>query len=169
MIGGTFGGYLNDWLIRWTGNRRWSRSAIGFSGKALASGLMFVAIGQNDLRMAAGALFVVKFFSDWSQPTVWGTCTDLGGRFSASVFGVINTAGSIGGLISPAVFGRILDYNTTEQIINGETVKVTDFGPLFTVIAGMYIVSAVCWFFIDCTSSLEKDLEPVKPKSENGG
>jgi sugar phosphate permease len=160
-IGGMIGGYCNDFLIRVTGSRRWSRSSVGFVGKALACGLMFVAIAQNDGVTAAWALFVVKFFSDWSQPTVWGTCTDMGGRYSASVFGVINTAGTVGGLISPTLFGAILDYNTTKAVVDGVKVATTNYSPLFTVIAIMYMISAVCWFFIDSTQSLEIDLEPA--------
>ena len=29
-IGGVLGGFCNDWLIRITGSRRWSRSTVGF-------------------------------------------------------------------------------------------------------------------------------------------
>ncbi len=151
-IGGMLGGVCNDLMISWTGSRRWGRSLVGFTGKFLACGLVFVAIAQDDGVAAAWALFAVKFFSDWSQPTVWGTCTDLGGRYAATVFGVINTSGSIGGLISPFVFGFILDWNTVD--------KVTDYNPLFVTMAVMYMISAVCWFGIDCTESLEKRLAP---------
>src|SRR5262249_3920702 len=31
-VGGILGGMLNDWLIRVTGNRRWSRTGVGFTG-----------------------------------------------------------------------------------------------------------------------------------------
>ncbi|GIT28473.1 MAG: hypothetical protein Ct9H300mP1_05190 [Planctomycetaceae bacterium] len=92
---------------------------------------MFVAISQDDGVAAAWSLFAVKFFTDWSQPTVWGTCTDIGGRYSATVFGVINTSGSIGGLISPLLFGAILDWNTTQAVVDGITKSVTDYNPLF--------------------------------------
>lgn len=143
-LGGMLGGFCNDWMMRLTGSRRWGRSLVGFTGKFLACILMFVAISQES-RMAAGsALFAVKFFSDWSQPTVWGTCTDLGGRYSATVFGIINTSGTVGGLISPIVFGLILD--------------LADWSVLFSTVAAMYIISAVCWFMIDCTKSIESQL-----------
>lgn len=160
-IGGTVGGYLNDWLIHRTGSRRWVRSGIGFAGKAIASGLMFVAIAQDDVNRAAIALFAVKFFSDWSQPTVWGTCTDLGGRFSASIFGVINTAGSLGAVLSPVIFGWILDFNTSVVEVGGKQESLTNYTPLFLVIAAMYIVSACCWWAIDSTTNLDSDLEPL--------
>ena len=159
-IGGMLGGFFNDLMIHWTGSRRWGRSLVGFTGKAMACVLMFVAISQEDGVAAAWALFAVKFFSDWSQPTVWGTCTDLGGRYAATVFGVINTSGSIGGLVSPLMFGAILDWNTTEVVVGGVGKLVTDYNPLFVTVAVMYIISAACWFLIDCTESLERRLAP---------
>ncbi len=165
-IGGMVGGYCNDWMIRRTGSRRWGRSSIGFLGKFLACLLMLVTIQQQSALSAGLALFVVKFFTDWSQPTVWGTCTDLGGRYSATVFGIINTTGSIGGILSPVMFGMILDYNTTEQVIGGVTRSVTNYNPLFLTVAGMYLISALTWLFIDCTQSLEHD--PERSAVESG-
>ncbi len=164
-IGGMFGGYCNDFLIRITGSRRWGHSIVGFTGKALACGLMFVAIAQEDPTAAGIALFVVKFFSDWSQPTVWGTCTDLGGKYSASVFGIINTSGTIGGVLAPPLFGWILDLWSTHEIVDGVEKVITNYGPLFTVVGILYIISAACWFLIDCTASLERELEPVETEN----
>ena len=158
-IGGMVGGYCNDWMIQRTGSRRWGRSTVGFLGKFLACILMLVTIQQESAVAAGLSLFVVKFFTDWSQPTVWGTCTDLGGRYSATVFGIINTTGSIGGILSPVMFGMILDYNTSEQVIDGVTQSVTNYNPLFLAVAGMYLISALTWLFIDCTKSLEHDAE----------
>jgi len=155
-IGGLVGGVLNDLLIARTGNRRWSRTAVGFTGKFIAAGMMLVAISQENGYMAAGCFFVVKFFTDWSQPTVWGTCTDMGGRCSASVFSIINTAGGIGGITMILFAGPFLDYFTTETIIDGATKLVTDYNPLFMIVAGMYLLSALSWFFIDCTNRLDK-------------
>jgi len=161
-IGGIIGGFCNDWLIRWTGSRRWGRSCVGFTGKFLACLLMFVVVAQESGVAAGWALFVVKFFTDWSQPTAWGACTDLGGRYSATVFGIINTAGNIGALSSPILFGWILDLSTTARIVDGVDKTVLNYNPLFAVIAGMYVISAVCWLFINCTDSLEHDDQNVR-------
>ena len=103
---------------------------------------------------------MVKFFTDWTQPTVWGTCTDMGGRYSATVFSIINTSGSVGGVIFAPVVGIILDRFTTQQLVDGVTQNVTNYTPVFVIVAGMYIVSALCWLFIDCTNSLDKHPAP---------
>ena len=159
-IGGMLGGFFNDLMIQWTGSRRIGRSAVGFTGKFIACILMIVAISQDGAVEAAWALFAVKFFTDWSQPTVWGTCTDIGGRYSATVFGVINTSGSIGGLVSPIAFGAILDWNTSMVLVDGIEKSVANYNPLFVTVAVMYVISAFCWIMIDCTDSLEARLAP---------
>ena len=99
-IGGAVGGALNDVLIRLT-NRRFARSAIGFTGKFLSAILILVSAGVDDGRQAMVVLAMVvlaiaKFFTDWSQPTVWGTITDIGGRSTGKVFGAINMVGNLG-------------------------------------------------------------------------
>jgi|CXWL01.1.fsa_nt_gi sugar phosphate permease len=169
-IGGVVGGFVNDGLIHLTGSRRWSRSVAGFTGKFVACLMMLVAIQQVSGLAAALCLFVVKFFSDWSQPTVWGTCTDLGGRYSATVFSIINTAGSVGGVFMPLVLGAILDRSTTTELIAGEEKVITNYSPMFTTIAAMYLASACCWLFINCTRSLEKEEGEVRSqRSEMNG
>ncbi len=159
LIGGALGGYcgglLNERFIGWSGNRRWSRSLIGFTGKVIGCSLLLLVARQETAAAAGAMLLLAKFFGDWSQPTVWGTCTDLGGRFSATVFSIINTSGTLGGVVMPLVFGQLLDWFTRE-VQTGETItKITNWDPLFYLLAGMYLASGLCWLMVDCTKPLE--------------
>jgi sugar phosphate permease len=153
-IGGVVGGYLNDWLIRRTDSRRWGRAIVGVSGKLIAAAVLLVAIAQRNAVAAGFALFVVKFFSDWTQPTVWGACTDMGGRFSATVFSINNTSGNVGALLTPLLIGPLLDFCTTVTTVNGADVRVTNYAPMFYLVAVMYVISALCWLAIDCSKSV---------------
>ncbi len=115
-LGGIAGGWLNDRLIARTGQRRWARSGVGCVGKVIGGVLLMLVVRQSDGPSAALCLMAAKFFSDWSQPTTWGACSDIGGRFTATVFSIINTAGTLGGLVMPVIFGYILDaFTTTAQ------------------------------------------------------
>lgn len=156
-LGGIAGGWLNDALIARTGNRRWTRSGIGFVGKLIGCAMLALVVQQEGGMAAAWVLMLSKFFSDWSQPTVWGTCTDLGGRYSATVFSIINTAGTLGGVTMPLVFGAVLDACTTQSEVAGAIVATTDWGPLFALLAAMYLGSGFCWLMIDCTRSLDDE------------
>lgn len=113
--------------------------------------------GISDPLAAAGFLFLTKFFTDWTQPTVWGTSTDMGGRYSATVFSVINTSGGIAGTVTPIMGGWLLDQYATVSMVNGEKVMVTHYEPVFVMVGVMYLLSAVCWLFIDSENSLDRD------------
>uniref|UniRef100_A0A7C2NZ29 MFS transporter n=1 Tax=Schlesneria paludicola TaxID=360056 RepID=A0A7C2NZ29_9PLAN len=156
-LGGIVGGWLNEKFIAITDNRRWSRSLIGAVGKIVGCAILLVMATLADPVAAGVALGVAKFFSDWSQPTVWGTCTDLAGRYSATVFSIINTAGTLGGVIMPPVFGLLLDAFTKTETLSGEIAKQTNWSPLFYLIAAMYLGSGLCWLLIDCTQTLEEE------------
>jgi sugar phosphate permease len=156
-LGGVAGGWLNDRLIRRTGSRRWSRSGVGFAGKLVGCVMLALVVRQAGVAAAAWLLFAAKFFSDWSQPTAWGACTDIGGRFSATVFGITNTAGTLGGVVMPIAFGRLLDAFTTRADVAGKVAATTDWGPLFLLLSAMYLGSGACWLMVDCTQALDRE------------
>lgn len=137
-LGGAMGGWLNDRMIRQTGNRRTARSGIGFLGKVLAGILLLAALLMYDHpRLFCGMLFFVKFFSDWSLTTTWGTITDIGGKTSASVFAYNNSVAGIASILGPALYGFIAEYY--------------GWVPVFIVAAVTYLVCASSWLLIDCT------------------
>jgi MFS transporter, ACS family, glucarate transporter len=164
-LGGIAGGWLNDRLIARTGSRRWSRSGVGFLGKLIGCGMLALVVRLESATAIALALMAAKFFSDWSQPTAWGTCTDLGGRFVATVFGIINTAGTLGGVVMPIVFGAVLDAFTVPAATAGGTAASTstNWSPLFVLLAAMYLGSGLCWLLVDCTRSLDTVEDEVPP------
>ena len=154
-VGGIAGGWLNDRLIHVTGNRRWSRSLVGFVGKVIGCVMLLLVVWESS--QGALCLMAAKFFSDWSQPTTWGTCTDLGGRFSATVFSIINTAGTSGGVAMPLIFGGLLDWFSSTVEVAGQATVTTDWGPLFYLLSAMYLASGVCWLLVDCTRPIEPE------------
>jgi len=137
-LGGASGGWLNDRLIAWTGNRRWSRSAIGFAGKGLAGLVLLSALLLYDSpRLFCVMLFFAKFFSDWSLTTTWGAVTDVGGRMSATVFAFNNTIAGVGSIAGPIMYGTIAEHwGWTSVFITG---------------AAAYLACASVWPLINCT------------------
>ncbi len=155
-LGGIVGGWLNDRLLARTGSRRWARGSVGAAGKVVGCGLIAIVVRQSGAMAAALCLMGAKFFSDWSQPTSWGACTDLGGRYTATVFSIVNTSGTVGGVVMPIVFGAVLDRYTTVATVSGKFAATTDWGPLFLLLASMYLASGLCWLLIDCSRSLDE-------------
>lgn len=135
--GGAFGGWLNDWIIRVTGRRRWARTGVGFAGKGLAAVLLMVAmLWYDDPYGFCTILFFVKFFSDWSLTTTWGTVTDIGGRSTATVFAFNNSVATIGAIVAPTIYGTIAEHASWKYV--------------FLTGAGAYLLCALSWFAIDC-------------------
>jgi sugar phosphate permease len=141
--GGIFAGWLNDYLLRRMRSRRWARSSIAFTGKFVAAGLVLASLQVADGRAAMVVLLAARFFGDWSLPTQWGTITEMSGRASATVFGLVNSVGAIGGFVAGPLLGSLLQH--------------FDWEGLFVGVAVMCALSAVCWLFIDCTRRLVAD------------
>jgi MFS transporter, ACS family, glucarate transporter len=162
-IGGFFGGFLNDYIIRKTGSRKWGRRIVGFTGKIVAALIVIPTISQNNPLAISLGLGVVKFFSDWSQPTVWGTCTDIGRQYSATVFSIVNTAGNVGAILIPwFVMGPLLDHYTTIELVDGVSKPDTNYYPMFVMVAILYVVTALCWLTIDSTKPIDPDDKPLE-------
>lgn len=139
-LGGLCGGALNDIVIRVLGNRRIARSLVAGGGKVIAAVLIGASISVEDGRLAMGVLFFCKFFSDWSQPTWWGTVTDIGGPAAGRVFGMVNMVGTLGGFLAGPSMGAVKDH----------------FGwtALFLFVGITYVLTTVSWACVDCTKKL---------------
>ena len=142
-LGGAAGGMLNDVLIRRTGNLRFARAAVGLFGKLSSAGLIAASLSVQGGREMMLVVAAAKFFTDWSLPTLWGAITDVGGRVSGKVFGLVNTIGGLGGFIAGPLIGA------TKQGYGWPTV--------FWLIAAVYVASAFCWLGIDPTKRLHEE------------
>lgn len=151
-LGGLCGGFLNDMLIRLLGNRRLARRLVASTGKLIAAGLIAYSLQFDDGRHVMIVLAFCKFFSDWSQPTWWGTVTDLGGPAAGRVFGMVNMLGSAGATVAGPIMGYVKQ----------------DFGwsALFLFTGAMYVVTAIFWSRVDCTQRLV-DVEPSDPPGDD--
>jgi ACS family glucarate transporter-like MFS transporter len=142
-IGGILGGFLNDYLIRTWGNRRWARSVVGLTGKLVAAGLIYLSFQVPDGRIAMIVLLMARVFGDWSLPTQWGATTDMGGRAAGTLFGLVNTIGSVGGFVAGPVLGYLKQYYGWEG--------------LFVGVVAASVVAGLTWLFIDCTRKVVSD------------
>lgn len=161
VVGGILGGLMNDRLIRWTGNRRWARSAVGFFGKAMAAIMLLIALQfYKNPYIFCGMLFGVKLFADMSLATRWGAVTDMGGRMIATLFAFTNAIAIVAGIVGEKVYGWVLP---TEKVT-----RSTPEGwlPVFYIGIGMYICCAVAWLLVDCTIPVLS--EEDDPENDSG-
>ena len=70
---------------------------------------------------------------------------DIGGKFTGTVSGAMNMMGNLGGFVSPlGLLGTIVTHAGNWDLS-------------FYVTAGLYLVGAICWLFIDSTTPLPQD------------
>lgn len=133
-VGGMFAGWLND-KLRKRISLGWSRRIVGMTGKLVAGGLVVFSLTFQDGRMMMVVIAFAKFFTDWSQPTVWGAVTDIAGRETGRVFGMVNMAGSMAGFVAGPTLGSIIQH--------------AGWDALFGTIAAIYFVSGIVWLMIN--------------------
>jgi len=152
-LGGVVGGYMNDLLIRAIG-RRWARSLVGCVGNVSAGGLVLVALVFFDNPLVfCSVLFCAKVFSDWAQPTTWGTVTDISGPYAATIFGLGNGVGGLGTVIAAPALGLVAVQYSWHAV--------------FLLIAATYAVSSVCWLAVNCTIPVLRSAERMISNGEN--
>jgi MFS family permease len=145
-VGATLGGYLSDWVVRRTGDRRRSRRMIGCCGLTGAA-LALLAGVQCDNPLAASALIALASLSAHAVlATWWAAVTEISGRHLGSLFGLMNSMGVPGAVASQLFFGRFADWRA-EQGFHGRD----QWDPGFYVYAGVLLVGACGWLFIDST------------------
>lgn len=143
---GVLGGLLNDWFIRRTGNRRWSRSGVAMAGKGMAALLLFIGLAWYDRPYVFCAfLLFVKLFGDWSLATTWGVVTDIGGRATATVFAFNNAVAGVALVGAPAMFGYLA--------------KEYGWYSVFVTVGVTYALCALSWLAINCSIPLFEPTE----------
>ena len=140
MIGNISGGYLTDRLTRKYGLKI-GRKALGSTSLLLSAVCMFLAA------FIPGKMAVFVFLSlcfgifDLMLPSAWALCIDLGKQHAGSISGAMNTFGNIGGFCCGILFGYLVESSGNYNL------------PLY-MIAGMLIVSAVLFSFINPTKPI---------------
>lgn len=129
VAGDLLGGLLTDNLTR-RYNLRIGRSLVG--GVSLFCACLFLTGGAlTPTGWIAGILLgFAGMFSNFLLGASWGACLDLAGPRAGTVGAYMNTAGQVGGILSPIVYSML-----------------TGNSPLF-VIAGLYFIGALAWYFI---------------------
>jgi len=162
------GGFLTDWFIRRTGDRKWGRRWFGLIGHGLCA-VCYLACAEA--RSAVGfflAISFAAFFNDLTMGAAWATCQDIGRRYSATVAGCMNTIGNAGGAVGTFMVGFLLaravtayehshalsiaalnDPDVAKQAL--KDAHLAGYHLNLLTFAGVYFLAAILWFFIDAT------------------
>jgi sugar phosphate permease len=133
VVGDTVGGLATDWLLRKTGNAKFSRRLVAIVG-LLGCVVFIVPAGLTEnAYTAVYCLTAAGFFLECTIGPSWAVPMDTGGKYSGTVSGMMNMAGNIGGALSPLVFGALVQYGSWQAP--------------FLVAAALLVIGAAIWAF----------------------
>ncbi len=153
-LGGLLGGWISDVLGKRTGDMRFWRRIVPFVGMVGSVALSLPAAFATDQTMTI-VLFTASFFMlDATVSVFWAIAMDVGGEIASTSAGWMNTWANVGGIVSPLVFGALV------QLTKSWTIP-------FIVASVLMLVGAGLVWLIDPDERLvadpESPLERVPP------
>jgi MFS family permease len=109
VIGDTLGGVMSDRIMRRTGDRSAARRNVIVAG--MLGGFLFLmpVILVQDVNVAAISLAAAFFSVELVVAPIWAVPMDIAPNYSGSASGMMNFGFGVAGIISPAVFGYLID------------------------------------------------------------
>ncbi|NEU14101.1 MFS transporter [Methylobacterium sp. BTF04] len=109
VVGDTLGGVFSDRILKRTGDLKRARLSVivvGFLGAAASlAGVFFT----KDLTLVALLLSSGFFFAELVIGPIWSVPMDIAPKYSGTAAGLMNTGSAVAAIVSPIVFGLIVD------------------------------------------------------------
>ncbi|MDQ1405028.1 MAG: hypothetical protein QOG55_657 [Acidobacteriaceae bacterium] len=109
VLGNTVGGMLSDRILARTGSRNKARRDLVIIGFLCSLACMLPLLFSHNLTGAAICLSLAFFFSEFTIGPMWAIPMDIAPRFAGSASGLMNTGTAFAAIISPLVFGFVID------------------------------------------------------------
>jgi ACS family D-galactonate transporter-like MFS transporter len=108
VVGDTLGGMISDKLLKVTGNIRFARISVLFFGMVGALCFMVPMISAKDPMTAVFLLTMSFFCLELTNAVLWSLPIDIAGDYAGTASGMMNTGFGVAGMISPVVFGYLI-------------------------------------------------------------
>jgi len=109
VLGNTLGGVISDWIFDRTGDRKKARRDLVVLGFVCSVASMLPILLLHNLTWVAVFLSLAFFFTEFTIGPMWAIPMDIAPRFSGSASGLMNTGSALAAIISPLVFGYVID------------------------------------------------------------
>jgi ACS family D-galactonate transporter-like MFS transporter len=136
VVGDTLGGVVSDAIYKRTGRLALARRALLLVGLLGALVFMVPAITTTSAIAAVWGLSLAFFFLELTNAVLWTLPLDIAGDFAGTAGGIMNTGFGVAGMISPVVFGWLIE-------------RTGGYRASFAVSVGLLAVGAVASATID--------------------
>ncbi len=146
--GSLSGGFIADWLLRRTGSKR-VRCIVGvicllLSGLAMGASQYF-----EDAQAAVGCAALACFLIHVQTAGWWGVVADLSGRHLGALFGLMNSMGILGAIVSQVFLGHFVDWLGTLGYVGR-----AQWDPAYYIYGGVLHLGALGWLLVNPNRSL---------------
>jgi len=142
VVGDTLGGVISDTIFRLTGRLPLARRTLLVVGLGGAFAFILPAIATGSALGAVYLLAAAFFFLELTNAVLWTLPLDIAGQYAGTAGGIMNTGFGVAGMISPVVFGVLIERTGHYEL------------PFF-ISAGLLLVGALCSMGIDPTLKVE--------------
>ena len=154
--GSLAGGLLSDWVMRRTGRKR-TRSMIGFASMGLAGLAVLASLGCADVEAAGYVLSLAFFLMMLQIASWWGAVADISGPHTATLFGLMNSMGVIGGAGAQKFTGWLVRTNKDHGLAGR-----AQWDPTLYFFVAALMAGALAWLFVNSNkSAVEEPAIPV--------
>ena len=109
VVGDTVGGIVSDRILRRTGDVSKARVSVIVVGFLGAFAFMLPVLFTTDLLTITLCLSGAFFFAELIVAPIWAVPMDIAPQYSGTASGFMNFGFGLAGMISPVVFGLIID------------------------------------------------------------
>jgi MFS family permease len=148
-VGSFCGGYLSDWLVRLTGERKWSRRLLTVPVLASAAGGMVLSVHFDGPWPAALCAAWACLAIHLALPSGWNVVTEISGPHVGAIWGLLNAMGVVGAYLSPIFMGVVVDHFARLGYVGR-----AQWDPAFYVYAALLLTGAAAWGFVDPNTSV---------------
>ncbi len=136
VIGDTLGGVFADIIYRRTGNLTQSRRIVIVLSLAASMVCLIPVILVQDLTIIAISLASAFFFLELTIGPIWAVPMDVAPLYSGTASGIMNTGSAIAGIVSPLVFGIVIDATGSYTV------------PFYASVLFLGVGAVVAYFFL---------------------
>ncbi len=133
VVGDTVGGTFSDWILVRTGNKRLARNAFIACSLLLAGAFLFCTMRTMNVTFVAIYLGLSFFCLELVVGTIWAIPMDITREYAGIAGGMMNFGFGLAGIISPIVFGFVIDKTGNWDIPFGISVGICVIGAVLTV------------------------------------
>jgi MFS family permease len=134
VVADVTGGITTDALSKRFGVRV-GRCGVGSAAYLLGCVILALGTSSANPRMAGMMIAVAGALSMFTLAPSWATAIDLGGANAAVLSATMNTAGQVGGFLSPIVLAQIVE-------------RYHDWNLPLYILAGLYLMASLSWLLI---------------------